>query len=254
MPIRWILALEAVIVCVLLGISLKGSIEDAPTETMCEYYENGAIRECSEHNIISAKLIVGVSYLEEHDGAVIGVFTILLTVSTAGLWLQTWRTAKIVHNNSRASLWVQDPTIVFVRDDAGNVLDAAGTYTIHNFGPSPAIAQRVKSHLFRGRPEDWPDEPYYKDTINETTLLLKPHSNRIIVFTTKTIKFTNQEVLDFRSGAKILVFYGFVEYSDTIEPARAHRSGFALKIEIKKDGDTSVGSVECGPPRYWDSY
>ncbi|HSE74650.1 MAG TPA: hypothetical protein VLB05_09065, partial [Dongiaceae bacterium] len=78
MLIRWIIWIEALAICVILFFAAKSSLQYEPQQLICDYYENGAIRECAKHDVVSAYFIRTVAYLDEHDGTVVGTFTIFL--------------------------------------------------------------------------------------------------------------------------------------------------------------------------------
>src|SRR5262249_713920 len=213
------------------------------------YYESGAIRECAEYNVIQANLIRGVSYFDEHDGAVVATFTILLALFTWGVWVQTSRTAKLAHATARAHLWAQRAGISFDRDANGNIVRTNATLTIRNLGETPGMAHRIKIHLYRWALGDWPDEPYYKDTINERMHFFKQDSEEHFGFEVN-LPFTDHDLNDFRNGARVLILYGFIEYADVIDSNVRHRSGFAIRLNMSNQWDASESWAIQGPSAY----
>jgi hypothetical protein len=247
-----------------------------PEATICQIGKETGEKYCNSHYVAAYPFFWLFSFVEAHDGAFVAFFTAFLVWSTVLLWRATKRlaegaeaqsrdmqesirvaaeTAKATEANAkallisaRAHIWIERMSIIFMRDDKMNIARTEGSYTIMNWGETPGVAKRIKIHLFRDVMAVWPNEPAYKDTILETTMLLAPKCGETRQFELK-IPFTSQDVEDFNEQRRPLIFFGYVEYVDVFDPTIEHRAGFAYRLTMA--GDTSTASDYQGPGAYW---
>ena len=225
-------------------------------------------------------LLAVLKFLEDHDGAIVAVFTIVLAWSTWGLWSATKRLAEGAEQQARevrdslaisrqaadaaslnanaaltsgrAHIWVDRVTADFTRDGEGNITRITCVVSIRNGGPTPGLGKILRIHMFREPIENWPDQPVYKGTFSEAAGLIAPQD---INYNTMVVKvaLSQEEFADILAGTRALIFYGSITYSDVFVPDVDHVSGFAYRLTLGT-GDQQNSTAICsyqGPHSYW---
>jgi hypothetical protein len=226
-------------------------------------------------------VITGVlSFLEDHDGAIVAIFTILLAISTIGLWHATGQLAKGARAQAtdlkeslsisrqaadaasanakaalisgRAHIWVDGVTADFERDNEGNITRITCVVRIRNGGPTPGLGKLLRIHMFREPIENWPANPVYKGTFSEAAGLIGPQDifhNPMIV----KVALSQEEFAEILGGTRALIFYGSITYSDVFEPNVDHVSGFAYRLTLGAGihQNTTAMCGYQGPDSYW---
>lgn len=112
-----VLALWALFTWVCLQAAL-----DFPVTESCETSEHTGLKHCSTYYSVFAPVVAVGSFLEDYDGAVVGLFTIVLAISTILLWQATHRLAagsdeslRMMMSKERAYLTPAFPTCNFPR-------------------------------------------------------------------------------------------------------------------------------------------
>ena len=80
------------ILIILLWIGFQASLRFPETE-ICQISKNTGYKDCPTHYVLTVPFFWISYFVEAHDGAIVALFTVVLTFSTIGLWRETRRLA-----------------------------------------------------------------------------------------------------------------------------------------------------------------
>ncbi|MCW5694944.1 MAG: hypothetical protein KIT48_21510 [Pseudolabrys sp.] len=217
------------------------SWESGSTGEVCSVNEKTHHQECTKYNLAVVPLAYALAALRENGEAIIALFTVILGISTIGLWNATNRlweagerqmrltrgmalnqqaqtresnriAADTAERQLRAYLHVSPTNFRFNRADNGLMI-CKGTYDIKNLGQTPAYAVRTDVGFAMG---EFP--------LSDDLPILEPNA---VVFQQaigpgQTLEGTGEsrvQEIKLRSGGR-LYFYGVVRYRDAFDAER----------------------------------
>jgi hypothetical protein len=193
-------------------------------------------------------------FLERHDKSVVGGFTIVLAISTIGLWFATIslhksgeRQIALTRHSVKAAqraaitaeraLTVVERAFVMISDmnvvtmaQYGTIIDHRISINVLNSGRTPARNYRSNVNLVVI--DDLPDNFRFADRAHEepTPTVIGPQSRTYF-----QIDFFIQDALATFEKRKETFIYGWIEYDDLFPQSDRHRTEFCLAVEVFAD-------------------